>query len=197
MVEDQRRRLLDALADSIAERGYQATIVCHLTDSAGVSRRTFYDLFESKDDAFCIAHAEALVELGDAVRRVCMRQLQWPQKVRDGIDAAMRWMAAHPGRAGLIAVEPLTAGPHLGYCHDLLLARFGPDLAAGRSRSPVELPSNLEEMLLAGMCAIVATRLHEGRAASLPGLCPQLVELVLTPYLGIGQARRIAGSVLD
>ena len=47
-----RRRLLDGLADSIAERGYRATTVADVVRSAKTSKRTFYDEFASKEECF-------------------------------------------------------------------------------------------------------------------------------------------------
>ncbi|MDX1889484.1 TetR/AcrR family transcriptional regulator [Mycolicibacterium sp. 050158] len=47
-----RRRLLDGLADSIAERGYRATTVADVVRGAKTSKRTFYDEFASKEQCF-------------------------------------------------------------------------------------------------------------------------------------------------
>ncbi|BDX29682.1 hypothetical protein TUM20985_02290 [Mycobacterium antarcticum] len=47
-----RRRLLDGLAGSIAERGYRATTVADVVRSAKTSKRTFYDEFASKEECF-------------------------------------------------------------------------------------------------------------------------------------------------
>jgi AcrR family transcriptional regulator len=47
-----RRRLLDGLADSIAERGYRATTVADVFRGAKTSKRTFYDEFASKEQCF-------------------------------------------------------------------------------------------------------------------------------------------------
>ena len=47
-----RRRLLDGLADSIAERGYRATTVADVVRYAKTSKRTFYDEFASKEECF-------------------------------------------------------------------------------------------------------------------------------------------------
>ena len=47
-----RGRLLDGLADSIAERGYRATTVADVVRSAKTSKRTFYDEFATKEECF-------------------------------------------------------------------------------------------------------------------------------------------------
>lgn len=51
----QRDRILLALADTMASKGYVATTVADVLREAGVSRETFYQLFSSKLDAFMAA----------------------------------------------------------------------------------------------------------------------------------------------
>ncbi|HWI74932.1 MAG TPA: TetR/AcrR family transcriptional regulator, partial [Baekduia sp.] len=45
IASNQRERLLDAIANVVADKGYAATRVADITDYAGVSRKTFYELF--------------------------------------------------------------------------------------------------------------------------------------------------------
>jgi AcrR family transcriptional regulator len=52
----QRQRILDAVLDVVGERGYAATTVAHVTAVAGVSRTTFYEQFDGKQDAFLAAY---------------------------------------------------------------------------------------------------------------------------------------------
>ncbi len=59
----QRARVLDATARIVAARGYAAATVEEILRRAGVSRRTFYALFESKADAVRCGF-DAAVRLG-------------------------------------------------------------------------------------------------------------------------------------
>src|SRR5882757_2849007 len=62
----QRQRLIDAMVDSVGERGYTATTVPDVVASARVSRNAFYALFEDKADCFiaaCDEHAADLLEV--------------------------------------------------------------------------------------------------------------------------------------
>ena len=47
-----RSRLLDGLAESIAERGYRDTTVADVVRNAKTSKRTFYGEFASKEECF-------------------------------------------------------------------------------------------------------------------------------------------------
>ena len=52
VVESQRGRLLRAMADAVADKGYAETSVAEVIARAGVSRETFYEQFSSKEDCF-------------------------------------------------------------------------------------------------------------------------------------------------
>ncbi|MBV9166786.1 MAG: helix-turn-helix transcriptional regulator, partial [Solirubrobacterales bacterium] len=52
VASNQRERIIDALAAVCARKGYRATTVEDVIAEAGVSRRTFYDLFTSKQQCF-------------------------------------------------------------------------------------------------------------------------------------------------
>jgi AcrR family transcriptional regulator len=57
VIHIQRTRILDALVDALAERGYGETSVQDVVARAGVSRATFYKHFQSKQEAFLAAHS--------------------------------------------------------------------------------------------------------------------------------------------
>ena len=49
-----------AMAEVAAERGAGAASVAHIVSRAGVSRRTFYDLFEDREDCFLATFDEVV-----------------------------------------------------------------------------------------------------------------------------------------
>src|ERR1700677_3114544 len=66
-----RGRLLVAIVDAVAERGYGATTIADIVALAKVSRRTFYEHFVDKEACFLQAYDAAtailLAAIGDAV----------------------------------------------------------------------------------------------------------------------------------
>jgi len=58
---DSRRRITQAALDLFEEQGYPATTVDHITERAGLSRRTFFHHFPSKDAVLFLDH-EHLIE---------------------------------------------------------------------------------------------------------------------------------------
>src|SRR6266536_1610772 len=56
VVRSQRTRMLRALIEVVAEKGYAATTVADVIGRAGVSRTTFYQQFKDKEDCFLVAY---------------------------------------------------------------------------------------------------------------------------------------------
>jgi len=63
----QRGRLICAIADSVAAKGYPDTSVADVIALAGVSRRTFYEHFKDKEECFLAAYDEGAKATYDAM----------------------------------------------------------------------------------------------------------------------------------
>ena len=51
--------------------------------------------------------------------------------------------------------------------------------------------------MASGVAMLVAQRLDQDRQAELPAIAPEAIQFVLTPYIGIGEARRVAAASLE
>jgi AcrR family transcriptional regulator len=67
VIAHQRERLLASAADAVADYGYAELTVRDLIEGAGVSRRTFYQLFEDKLECVLAAHRMALDRLSEVI----------------------------------------------------------------------------------------------------------------------------------
>jgi hypothetical protein len=67
-------------------------------------------------------------------------------------------------------------------------------MRGGRELRPeaAELPDLLEPILVGGMASLVTGALLAEEHERLPAMEAQLVEIILTPYLGRDEARRVA-----
>ncbi len=85
-----RRRLLDAMAEAVRDRGYRETTVADVVRIARTSRRTFYEHFDSKQDCFIALLTErnndTVQQIYDAVDSAAPRHTQ----VRQAIEAWIR-----------------------------------------------------------------------------------------------------------
>src|SRR5688500_3644291 len=91
----QRARMLAAMADVVAEKGYAAATVADVVRAAGVSRTTFYEQFRSKEDCFVEAYDHGVDVLLDAVRSaVRATGGGWRDQLRAGMRAYLDALAA-------------------------------------------------------------------------------------------------------
>ena len=182
---EQRRRILTAVPLALAcGKGYESVAVERIVALSGVSRRTFYELFEDRADVFLAAYDEAFGYLHRATMTAAVACERWPERIVAALRSALDLAAAHPLLGSMIAVEPLGASPALRRHHYRCLDRFVPLLRDGRQEQmgSDELPETLEPALVGAVCQMVGSRLHRGVAGSLPMLVPDLADLLLTPY---------------
>lgn len=198
VVHNQRERLIAGLAEAIAENGYSGTTIAHITRHAAVSRRTFYEHFNSKDECFVAAYDTVMAELRERVSAAFEDASDWPHAVRAGIDAMLSFLAAEPHLARLCMVEALVAGPVVVERYDAAIQSFVPYFQGGREGRPPEVLARLspttEEALVGGMVSLISRRIIAGKAEDLEELLPDLVEFTLTPYLGSAEASKIAAE---
>jgi AcrR family transcriptional regulator len=190
---DQRRRILEATADLVAEKGYQGATIETIVRRAKVGYATFYKNFEDKEQCYL-----ALLEAGygvalHRVQRAYDREEEWPDKVAAGLGALFEQIVAHPNVGRACLVEALTAGPEAVARHEALLKRFAPLLKPGRELNPrTELPDTLEDTLIGGVLWVLNQRLIANEAEALRGLLPETIEFVLRPYVGEDKAAQEA-----
>jgi AcrR family transcriptional regulator len=197
VVAHQRQRLLDAAADAMAEEGYAELTVRDLIDRAGVSRRTFYQLFEDKIECVFAAHERAFERLSEAIVGACRAELAWHDRVAAAIVASLAFAVESPSDAQLVVVACHTASePKLASRGHAAHEQLAELLRTGRGQDGVvHAPPELTEQAVVGAAmAVVGARLLAGDVASLPLLAPELIEVVLTPFLGDGEAHRVATS---
>src|SRR3954469_8571095 len=182
----QRARLLDGMAQAVAEKGYAAATVADAVRIARVSRGTFYALFASKEACFLESYRHGVDVLVDRVRAaVRAEDGDWVARLRAGLQAYLRTLAGEPGFARTHLLEVPAAGPRARAARDDALRRF-----AGRYRSSFEaaleerdgarLPSDDALFVLtAGVDQLVCAVLREQDAAALAGLEGRLLTVAV------------------
>lgn len=106
----QRARLVGAMIEAVSRHGYAGVTLRELVGLAGVSKTTFYEHFEDKQDCFLVAFevivAEAAAQIGNA-REAGESP---PTRLRTTLAAAAELMAAMPTASSLILVDSLSLG---------------------------------------------------------------------------------------
>ncbi len=109
----QRERVLEAMAAVVAEIGYQEATIRKILDRARISKITFYELFDNKEQCFLAAYDDALRQVFARVERACDAEALAPpaQRLDAALEALLSFLAEEPDIARLCVVEVLAAGP--------------------------------------------------------------------------------------
>jgi AcrR family transcriptional regulator len=149
VLASQRGRLLDAMAEVVAERGYGATTVADVIEHAGVSRKTFYEHFAGKEECFLAAY--------DAGAEVLMATMR---AAADPVAAYLDTLASEPAFARTFLIEIGAAGPRAlarrREVHDAFARLIG------------DRPEALA--CVGAINEVVSREVAEGRTAQLPAL---------------------------
>lgn len=194
----QRGRMLQAITDEVAERGYAQTTVQHVIRRARVSRTAFYDNFADKQDAFACAHAEASHQLLDLIRRrvTALGDVGWRARMHAGVAAYLAGFEGAPSYAVSFMVELRAAGPRLLDQRDRVLEQHAHDFArlaesAGAEDDRVVRPTDLEVIAVIGAADELTTR---GIRATPRGRAPMLDTLV-APITSVYEALLARGPI--
>jgi AcrR family transcriptional regulator len=188
IVGNQRERLLDAIANVVAAKGYARTRVADITDYAGVSRKTFYELFTDKEDCFLAAYDAITALLMDRMAGglAAVAHDTWEAKVHALLGAFLRFLAAEPAFARMCVVEVLGSGPRGLARRDAAIEAFFPivdQLPRSQPGADRWLSELTPAFVTGGIFEVVYAAIRRGETASLPQLEPDLTRLAFRAYL--------------
>lgn len=187
VAENQRQRMLGAMVEAVASRGYGRTSVKQVVTLAGVSRRAFYEQFANKQDCFLatidLVASRAAARVRDAYRS---GEGDLGERMRVGISAFAELVAANPKSAKLALVEAPSAGAAGWLKLTRMLFAFEQMLASAFAHTPPDpapLPTPVVRGIVGGLQRIAFTRLREGRPHELVGLVDDMLAwtLAMTP----------------
>jgi AcrR family transcriptional regulator len=178
----QRSRIIMAMIEEVAERGYAATSVAHITARAGVSRKSFYEQFADKEDCY-LAAFDAAAELRDGHIRHLVRHLEPgtdPVEVfRVGLRAFLEGVAHHPAASRTLLVEIYAVGRDALRRKDELRRREMAQVLGPLGFVDAHGELTLEGEAIAGSIAwMVTQRVALGRFDELVDLCDPFVDWV-------------------
>jgi AcrR family transcriptional regulator len=194
VTRNQRDRLTAGMIAAVAENGYHGASITRIAAAAGISRRTFYTYFSSKEECFLDTYEQIADHIGASMEDAGAEEDDWPRCVRAELHAMLEAFAANPNLVWFCLIAPPNAGGEITAPYRDLLQRLYTILTAGRPTSPeIREPSKaLAESLVGGIAILIVRQVKAGEGESLPDLVPDLLELFLTPFLGLAEAGRVA-----
>jgi AcrR family transcriptional regulator len=192
----QRARILSAMVEVAAEHGFIGASVGRVVKRAGVSRRTFYDLFDGREDCFLAALDWGVEQIAAQVAGAYAQESSWRDGVRAALASLLVFFDSEPQLARVCVVEALAGGPLVLRRRARVMQRLTDALDAGApSARGISQPRLLTaEAVIGAAFSVIHSRValdgqardrgRRSRRAPLTDLLGQLMALIALPYLG-------------
>jgi AcrR family transcriptional regulator len=195
VIEIQRARLLAAIVEVCAEHGAANVSVAHIVARAGVSRRTFYEVFVDRDDCFLGAFDEGIARASRCVLEDYDPQRPWIERIRSALIGLLSFLDVERDVGQLLVVGSLGAGAEALARRQRVLEEMIAVVDEGRreSRSGDQLPALTAEGIVGGVLSVLHSRLLDEKSGRLLELTGPLMSMIVLPYLGPSAARKELG----
>jgi AcrR family transcriptional regulator len=191
--DDPRQRIVDAMAATVARKGYRGTTITELASGAAMSLSTFYERFEGKQAAFLAALDDAMLRLFEISLPAYRGADDWPHGIRDGLDALLAYLSHEPDTAPFVAEAVWAGGPVALARLDASMAGFQALLAEGLLRRSGS-SDVAAEAIGASILALGYDDVARRGAKTLYELAPPATFVALAPAIGAIEACAIANS---
>jgi AcrR family transcriptional regulator len=178
VLSSQRGRMLDAMARAVADRGYARATVADVITRARVSRETFYEHFDGKEDCFLAAYELVAGGVRQAAQEsLAVEGLDDPlERIDRAVDTYLAQFAAEPALASVFLVDIYGAGPAVGKrrreVFDAFVDTIADGLGAKNARERFAC-----EAFVGALSSLVTVRVAAGDFQELPGLAAPIKAL--------------------
>jgi AcrR family transcriptional regulator len=204
VLEIQRARILAAMVEVCAERGVANVTVAHVVACAGVSRRTFYELYSDREECFLAAFDEGIARASRYVLDGYDPQARWEARCRAALVGLLTFLDVERGTGQLLLVGSLGAGACALERRRQVQAQMITLVEEGctQAKAGTELPPLTAEGIVGGVLSVLHSRLLDAEHGSLAcassgvsergllELTGPLMSMIVLPYLGPAAARR-------
>jgi AcrR family transcriptional regulator len=182
VVEHQRRRLVKALAEALAEHGYANVTTTHVSERSGVSTSTFYKHFGNLWDCVLATYVASADALCEEIEMACAARRPGSAPLEVGIEAALAFLSREPALAQLLCAQPPREAVAVTAARRLLVSRLAAMLRRDRGCDDLPTrPPGLDERLIDATLAFLCTQICAGETARLVDLGPELTTILDRP----------------
>ncbi|HEY1687971.1 MAG TPA: TetR/AcrR family transcriptional regulator [Solirubrobacteraceae bacterium] len=211
----QRARVLAAAVGLLAQEGYGGASVASICAQAGISRRTYYEVFENREDCLLAILTDAEYRVRQALAELDLEDALWIERVRAGVWVILSLFEEDPALGRVCLVESQRAGGPVQEQRERIFAGLAAIVDEGRLQGArAAAVGTLTAEALVGACTtVLASRLpgpnaagagggRGGRRAETPAcadlrdLLGELMGMIVLPYMGAAAARRELARVL-
>jgi AcrR family transcriptional regulator/DNA-binding MarR family transcriptional regulator len=214
--------MITAMIDVVSERGRANATVAHVVARSGVSRRTFYEVFDDFEDCFLAALDQSVARASEYVLSGYDPAAKWGTRIGAALVGSLEFLEDEPAMGRLCIVETLGAGHKVHERRQRVVDALIATVEEGRKepRAASTLPPLTGEGVVGGVLSVLHSRLlvpfrvlpnevlarptprggghpkgtqQAGeRRDSLMELTGPLMGMIVLPYLGPAAARKEA-----
>jgi AcrR family transcriptional regulator len=203
--EIQRARILTAMTEVASERGAANVTVAHVVARSGVSRRTFYELFDDREACFLAAFEDAARHIAARVIPAYQGEQRWREGIRAALAELLYFLDEEPEAGRLCIAESLAAGPQAleRRARVIEIVKRALDKGHAEARGAREPPPLTAEGVIGAVSSVLHARLTQpatgsaldaARSGSRPGsfaeLLNPLMGMIVLPYQGTAAATK-------
>ncbi|MHB1808946.1 MAG: TetR/AcrR family transcriptional regulator [Solirubrobacteraceae bacterium] len=191
LAELQRARLVLAAVEAAGELPLAGVSVLEITTRAGVSRKTFYELFDDRGDCLLAAVESSVARLVERVLPAYRAERGWARQVRAGLGTLLAFFDEHPAHARLCVKAAFDDDARMLDFRTQVSARFAAVLEEGPGRGDAAgLSAILADAIVAAVLATLHGRLlGSGEQGSCVELLNPLMGMIALCYRGPAAAR--------
>jgi AcrR family transcriptional regulator len=184
--EFQHSRILTAALEEAATCGYARTSVTAIVSRAGVSRKTFYELYESRDGCYRAVFEEVVTQIAGVLGPLYVDgEGSWAERVRAALGALLALLESDRDVGAFVLEYMVEGSAGNSASRAWLLVHLRRVLEDGRSQANMrhEISELTAEVMVGGVLAILHARLQAG-STRLMTLVNPLMWMIVLPYLG-------------
>jgi AcrR family transcriptional regulator len=172
------------MLEAVGTKGYEQTRVQDAIANAGLYRQAFYDSFDDKEDCYLQAldAGSAWVEL--AMREAAVGARGWRESLRGALRGLLLFLDREPEIGRALLVEVHAAGPRAVEKRTEAMERAAMMIDLAREEGNGIAPAISAEAVVAGILAVLHTRLAAQQTSGFEQLLPELMYLAVLPYFG-------------
>ncbi len=180
----KRQRILKGMLEAVGTQGYEQTTVQDAIAKVGLYRQAFYDNFHDKEDCYleALEAGSAWIEL--AMRRAVVDEVGWRDQLRGALTGLLGFLEEEPEIGRALLVEVHAAGPRAVAKRTEAMERAARAVDLAREEGEDDAPAISAEAVVAGILAVLHSRLAGRQDKGFARLLPELMYLAVLPYFG-------------
>jgi AcrR family transcriptional regulator len=192
--EDARERILSAVIELMADKGYQSLTITDIAQHGAVSLTTFYRHFQGKDDAVVAALRRSTDQVVEAVAPAFRDAPDWPHAVADGLRAFFAFLVLPQPFARFGGVDVAYSGSQFVLdVREQLLSRAQAFIAEGYPRDH-DVEPIAAEAIGASVDALAFDQIVVRGEQRLYEITPTATYIALVPFTGVEEACALANA---